>query len=607
MPRAPRTRGRILLATILAAGGLALLAGALVAARNDASRLPAGVTVGGLDVGGLDEGVARAALQRHARRLAGGVVSVTTPDRPDFAVRVSATLLRPRARIDEALVAARAADGLGARLLGAVGLGDAPEVPLRFDLSDAGVEQLVERVQGRLGRRPRPATVRVTDTGLEVVPGRAGRGVDEAALLDRLETLPSRISLPVTDQPSQVSLEEAERARLQARAVLDAPPVVRGPGGALTLTAGDLRGALRFRPRAPRLLVSLDPEAIGARLREAFPGVERPVRDARLVPRGTLVDIVPERAGRTIDAEGMAEALLAAPAGRVRLLVRPVRPERTAADLRALGITEQVAEYSTPYACCQPRVTNIQRAAELLDGTLIPAGGRFSLNEALGERTVERGFVAAPQIAGGRFEDAVGGGVSQVATTLFNAAFFAGLQIVTHTPHEFWLSRYPKGREATVSWGGPELVLRNDWPAAVYLGVTATSDAVTVRVYSNPLDRRVETTTGEPTDPVPPEVKREEDPELAPGEEVVDMPMGGPGFTIAYTRRVYRGETLKRDERWTWTYRPENALVRVGPGTVTSTAPDVDGGTAPDAPEAPAAPREPDGTGTGSAQPPPPG
>jgi hypothetical protein len=150
-------------------------------------------------------------------------------------------------------------------------------------------------------------------------------------------------------------------------------------------------------------------------------------------------------------------------------------------------------------------------------------------------------------------------------------------------------------------------VIRNDWPAAVYLAVTATSDTVSVRVYSDPLDRRVETTTGEPTDPVPPEIKREEDPELAPGEEVVDMPMGGPGFTIAYTRRVYRGETLTRDERWTWTYRPENALVRVGPGTGTSTAPDADGSTAPDDPEAPAAPREPDGTGTGSAQPPPPG
>ena len=72
----------------------------------------------------------------------------------------------------------------------------------------------------------------------------------------------------------------------------------------------------------------------------------------------------------------------------------------------------------------------------------------------------------APQINAGELEDAVGGGVSQMATTIFNAAFFAGLDLVSHTPHEFWITRYPPGREATVSWGGPELIVRNDWPAA---------------------------------------------------------------------------------------------------------------------------------------------
>jgi hypothetical protein len=102
-------------------------------------------------------------------------------------------------------------------------------------------------------------------------------------------------------------------------------------------------------------------------------------------------------------------------------------------------------------------VTNIQRGAEIIDGTIVGPGERFSLNDVLGRRTIERGFVEAPQIYAGRLEDAVGGGVSQIATTTYNAAFFAGVQIVTHQPHEFYISRYPMGREATVSWGGPEL------------------------------------------------------------------------------------------------------------------------------------------------------
>ena len=111
-----------------------------------------------------------------------------------------------------------------------------------------------------------------------------------------------------------------------------------------------------------------------------------------------------------------------------------------------MRIRELVSQFTTPHACCQPRVTNIQRAASILDGQIIPAGATFSLNTALGERTRARGFVSAPQIGeGGVLEDAVGGGVSQTATTVFNAAFFAGLKIVTHTPHEFWITRYPAG------------------------------------------------------------------------------------------------------------------------------------------------------------------
>jgi vancomycin resistance protein YoaR len=195
-----------------------------------------------------------------------------------------------------------------------------------------------------------------------------------------------------------------------------------------------------------------------------------------------------------------------------------------------MRIRELVSEFTTNYACCPPRVTNIRRAAEILDGSIIPAGATFSLNEALGERTRERGFVPAPQINAGRLEDAVGGGVSQIATTFFNAAFFAGLRIVTHTPHEFYISRYPLGREATISWGGPELIVENDWPAAVLVKAAATDTGVTFRLYSDGLGRRVETETrGSPT---------------------------GGTFTVSYTRKVWRGDELRRDEEWSWTYRP---------------------------------------------------
>ncbi len=192
---------------------------------------------------------------------------------------------------------------------------------------------------------------------------------------------------------------------------------------------------------------------------------------------------------------------------------------------------EVVSRFTTRFTPGEPRVVNIERAVELLDGTVIPAGGTFSLNEALGERTLERGFVPAPMIWGGTLVDSVGGGISQVATTLYNGAFLAGLQIVEHQPHTIWIERYPRGREATISWGGPELVFRNDWPSPVVIELETTAGSIGVRFVTQRLGRRVETTTGEPY-----------------------AFRGAGGFTIEVTRRVYRDDVLRRDERYRWTY-----------------------------------------------------
>ena len=187
------------------------------------------------------------------------------------------------------------------------------------------------------------------------------------------------------------------------------------------------------------------------------------------------------------------------------------QPKLTTEEAQKLRITELVSEFTTNYPCCAPRVTNIKRAATLLDGTIILPGKVFSLNGALGKRTKAKGFVSAPQIFNGRFEDAVGGGISQVATTLFNAAFFSGIKLVAHQAHQFYISRYPMGREATVSWGGPELIFRNDWPAAILMKLDASDSGITVRFYSTKLGRRVTTTTGEPYDLTTPKTRHRDE------------------------------------------------------------------------------------------------
>ena len=152
----------------------------------------------------------------------------------------------------------------------------------------------------------------------------------------------------------------------------------------------------------------------------------------------------------------------------------------------SLGILQVVGEFTTRFRPGQDRIINIARISELTRGAIIEPGQQFSVNGFVGPRTASKGFVPAFMILDGVFVDSVGGGISQYATTLFNAAFFAGLDFVDYQSHTIYLSRYPYGREATVSYPAPDLVLENNTPYGVMLWPTTDDSSITVRLYSTP-------------------------------------------------------------------------------------------------------------------------
>ncbi len=154
------------------------------------------------------------------------------------------------------------------------------------------------------------------------------------------------------------------------------------------------------------------------------------------------------------------------------------------AELESLGIIEEVSSFTTEHACCQNRVINIQRFADLMQGVIIRPGEEFSLNGFVGQRTTEKGFVADGAIARGNFEQQVGGGISQYATTFFNAAFFAGVEFVEYQSHSIYISRYPRGREATISWTKPDLKIRNNTDYGILVWNEYTPTSITVNFYS---------------------------------------------------------------------------------------------------------------------------
>ena len=498
-------------------------------ATASGGQAPPNTRIAGIAVGGLTGDEAVRAVRAGAVAPAGAVV-LELPGEDGFPASVPLARLAPRPQARAAVDEALRTPSLVRRVLGEVGLAPARTVDLRFRATPARAREVAAEVAEGVDTPGRAATLRVSGGRVVATPARPGRGVDEARLSGLLTRLPARVTVPVGPVDPAVSDAQAEAARALAERVASRPVVVRGAGRRATIPRATLLEALRFRQGAAGIDVSLDPAMLAGAVRPAFDGILRPVRSAGFAVDGAQVGVVPSQDGRRLDAEALARRVRRADGRPVAVPVVAEIPARTTRQAEALGIREQVSTFTTPHACCQPRVTNIQRAAQILDGTIIPAGATFSLNEAIGERTRARGFVPAPQINAGELEDAVGGGVSQMGTTVFNASFFAGLRLVVHTPHEFWITRYPPGREATISWGGPEMIVENDWPAAILMKVRDDGTSLTVSMYSTRLGRRVATTSS--------------------GNAVE-----GAAFTETVTRKVWRGSALRRDETYAWTYK----------------------------------------------------
>jgi hypothetical protein len=189
-------------------------------------------------------------------------------------------------------------------------------------------------------------------------------------------------------------------------------------------------------------------------------------------------------------AEGVASLLFeAAEAGTPKAVVLPtVRVEDDGGESRAdeFGIKERVSTFTTRHSCCQNRVTNIHRISDLVRGQILQPGETFSVNDFIGRRTRANGFVSDGVIQSGHFIDEVGGGISQFATTTFNAAFLAGLDMPEYQSHSIYISRYPYGREATLSFPLPDLELYNPTPYAVLLWPTYTGSSITMDMWSTP-------------------------------------------------------------------------------------------------------------------------
>ncbi len=228
-------------------------------------------------------------------------------------------------------------------------------------------------------------------------------------------------------------------------------------------------------------------------------------------------------------------------------------PEVTTADAEALGVDEIVSEFATTHTDNAGRTENLRIAAAAVSGTLLLPGETFSLNETLGRRTAAKGYNEAGVIVGGRLTEALGGGVSQMSTTLFNAMFFAGLEDVVHQPHSFYISRYPEGREATLNFGSIDLKFRNDSPHGVLIDAFVSDGQVHARMWST---RVWDIQAGKS------ERRNIRQPEtITDTSEDCNPQSPTEGFDVTVTRTFVRDGATQRTEEFDTRYNPADRII----------------------------------------------
>jgi vancomycin resistance protein YoaR len=341
------------------------------------------------------------------------------------------------------------------------------------------------------------ATIAVEGTTARVVAPVDGRTLDrEGAATAITEALASGgdpatpIVLPVEVTEVRVDAAEAQRVLDQTvTPALSAPVTVVGAdaGDPVEVPVSAIAASLTFEPQDDGTLrTAVDPVALQAEVGEAFEVFGSPAQDARFEVSGGTISVVPSVDGQGIDPVVLAGQLLPvlgqqAPR-QVTATLGPVPAAFTTEQAEALGITEEVSSFTTNFTN-QASGTNIRVVAGEVDGAIVRPGETFSLNGHTGPRGTAQGYVPAGVISNGEFSTAVGGGISQFATTMFNAVFFAGLEDVYHKPHSYYISRYPAGREATVYEGAIDLQWRNDTETGVYVQAEWVPGALTVRFW----------------------------------------------------------------------------------------------------------------------------
>ncbi len=522
------------------------------------TRVPNGVTVADIEIGGrseraaarlLEDGLAEAASRPVAVVVDGFETSID-PAEAGLAVDVPAT-------VDEVI-----GFSWDPRVVWRQFAGEDEIAPARTVDAEA-LESAVRAVAAEVDTEPADGTITFADGAPIATPAIRGIALDvdgaTQTVADEWLTGPPVIELPAEVTPPEIEQDQVDDVMESFALPATSGPVTVAVGPkAIVLEPVQLAPALAVTAEDGELVPTVVPDLALAALLAADPTVQTVPTDATVTLRKGKPVVVPAVTGLTVDPAALAEALHTAvgtPERTATVEAVVAEPELTTAEAEALGVKEVVSEFSTNVTADAKRTENLVIAARTVNGTLLMPGETFSLNEALGERTAAKGYNEAPAIMNGRLTKDTGGGVSQIATTLFNGMFFAGLEDVEHKPHSFYISRYPEGREATVNFPNVDLKFTNDSGYGVLIEMNVSGGKVNTRFWSTKV-WDIEATKGPRTN-----VK-------TPGEDTVSGPdcvaqQPQAGFDVTVKRIFSRRGTVAKTETFKTRYIPEEKITCV--------------------------------------------
>jgi len=556
------------------------------------------VTVAGADLGGLAEADARQELLELEERLSTVPISVTVagetfsllPSEIGFSIDVDSMLA-------DAMVNGREG-GVGGQFgwwVSNLTGGETTSVSLVTGFSQNHLNDVLDQwVIESIDNPAYEGGIEVVDGAVQAVYPTTGLGIDKEQSADLVaKALVDFDRVPI-ELPTQVITPTRTNAELDAivakietdaAALIDTPVTLSWltPPVSVKFSREILEQSLGARlvsPDSDEVELFFDPDPLITHLLSNRDEIEQPPLDARIVARqDEEITIIPGRSELLIDELGVSGAVLQAARSATKAGVFPFKegeePALSTEAAQELHVDYLLYRATTFYSCCgdwmnQNRIKNIQRIAEEADGALVMPGETWSLNEYVGQRTIDDGYYRAGAIIGPIVQCCdhpanIGGGVSQFATTMYNAVFFSGMKDIAHTPHTLHFGRYPMGREATLGFPTPDVVFKNTTDAAVLIDTDADDTSVTVRFYGNNGEIEVESGLSDQRNWVDPPEHFIADPAMDPTAEPDQVSTGKPGFTVTVFRYITHPDGEETTETWVWTYDPFPDVFAVNP------------------------------------------